>query len=63
VSLKLHAFKDEPPFDLDFNYRSAVGKLNYLIRSPNIGGQSHSRYRDNISHLFYCEYYRKIEVS
>jgi len=20
-------------------------------------------YRDNISHLFYCEYYRKIEVS
>jgi hypothetical protein len=22
--------KDEPPFDLDFNYRSAVGELNYL---------------------------------
>jgi hypothetical protein len=32
VSLQLHAFKDEPPFDLDFNYRSAVGKLNYLTR-------------------------------
>jgi hypothetical protein len=31
VSLQLHAFKDEPPFDLDFNYRSAVGKLNYLV--------------------------------
>ena len=30
VSLRLHAFKDEPPFDLNFNYRSAVGKLNYL---------------------------------
>ncbi len=33
VSLKLHAFKDEPPFDLDFNYRSAVGKLNYLAQT------------------------------
>ena len=30
VSLKLNALKDEPPFDLDFNYRSAVGKLNYF---------------------------------
>ncbi len=29
-SLQLHAFKDEPEYDLDFNYRSAVGKLNYL---------------------------------
>jgi hypothetical protein len=29
VSLQLHAFKDEPPFDLNFNYRSAVGKPNY----------------------------------
>ncbi len=28
VSQQLHAFKDEPPLDLDFNYRSAVGKLN-----------------------------------
>jgi hypothetical protein len=24
VSLQLHAFKDKPPFDLDFNYRSAL---------------------------------------
>ncbi len=32
VSLRLHAFKDEPPFNLDFNYRSAVGKLNYLAQ-------------------------------
>jgi hypothetical protein len=30
VSLQLHAFKDKPAFDLNFNYRSAVGKLNYL---------------------------------
>ncbi len=28
VSLQLHAFKDEPPFEPNFNYRSAVGKLN-----------------------------------
>jgi hypothetical protein len=33
VSLKLHVFKDEPPFSLDFNYRSAVGKLNYLAQT------------------------------
>ena len=33
VSLQLHAFKDEPPFNLDFNYRSAVGKLNYLAQT------------------------------
>jgi hypothetical protein len=33
VSLQLHAFKDEPYFDLDFNYRSAVGKLNYLAQT------------------------------
>ena len=30
VSLQLHAFKNEQVFDLDFNYRSVVGKLNYL---------------------------------
>jgi hypothetical protein len=30
VSLQLHAFKNKPTFDLNFNYRSAVGKLNYL---------------------------------
>ena len=33
VSLQLHAFKDDPPFDMDFNYRSAVGKLNYLAQT------------------------------
>ncbi len=33
VSLQLHAFKDDPPFDLDFNYRSTVGKLNYLAQT------------------------------
>jgi hypothetical protein len=34
VSLRLHAFKDEPTFDLNFNYRSVVGKLNYLCWLP-----------------------------
>jgi hypothetical protein len=33
VSLQLHAFKDEPTFDLNFNYRSAVSKLNYLAQT------------------------------
>jgi hypothetical protein len=33
VSLQLHAFKDEPAFDLNFNYRSAVGTLNYLAQT------------------------------
>ncbi len=28
-----HAFKDEPTFDLDFNYRSVVSMLNYLART------------------------------
>jgi hypothetical protein len=43
VSLKLHAFKDESPFDLDFNYRSAVGKLNYLAQTtrPDIMYATH----------------------
>ncbi len=34
VSLQLHAFKDKPSFNLNFNYRSAVGKLNYLPYNP-----------------------------
>jgi hypothetical protein len=34
VSLQLHAFRDKPAFDLNFNYRSAVGKLNYLAQTP-----------------------------
>jgi hypothetical protein len=33
VSLQLHAFKDAPPFALDFNYQSIVGKLNYLAQT------------------------------
>jgi hypothetical protein len=33
VSLQLHAFKNEPAFDLTFNYRSAVGKLNHLAQT------------------------------
>ncbi len=33
VSLQLHAFNDEPAFNLDFNYQSAVGKLNYLAQT------------------------------
>ena len=43
VSLRIHAFKDEPPFDLNFNYRSAVGKLNYLAQTtrPDIMYATH----------------------
>ncbi len=33
VSLQLHAFKDKPAFDLNFNYRSAVVKPNYLAQT------------------------------
>jgi hypothetical protein len=43
VSLQLHAFKDKPPFDLNFNYRSVVGKLNYLAQTtrPDIMYATH----------------------
>ncbi len=43
VSLWLHAFKDKPPFNLNFNYRSAVGKLNYLAQTtrPDIMYTTH----------------------
>jgi hypothetical protein len=43
VSLQLHAFKDEPTFNLNFNYRSAVGKLNYLAQTtrPDIMYPTH----------------------
>ncbi len=33
VSLQLHVFKDKPAFDLNFNYKSAVGKFNYLSQT------------------------------
>jgi hypothetical protein len=33
VSMQLHAFKDAPPFALDFNYCSIIGKLNYLAQT------------------------------
>ena len=33
VSVQLHAFKGEAPFNLNFNYRSIVGKLNYLAQT------------------------------
>jgi hypothetical protein len=44
MSLQLHAFKDKPTFfDLNFNYRSAVGKLNYLAQTirPDIMYATH----------------------
>ncbi len=43
VSLQLHAFNNEPAFDLKFNYRSAVGKLNYLAQTtrPDIMYATH----------------------
>ena len=43
MSLQLHAFKDEQPFDLNFNYRSAVNKLNYLAQTtkPDIMYMTH----------------------
>jgi hypothetical protein len=37
LSLQLHAFKDDAIFDLNFNYRSAVGKLNYLTQITRPG--------------------------
>jgi hypothetical protein len=36
VSLQLNTFKDKPTFDLNFNYRSAVGKLNYLAQTARL---------------------------
>ncbi len=42
-SLQLLVFKDKPAFDLNFNYRSAVGKLNYLAQTtrPDIMYATH----------------------
>jgi hypothetical protein len=43
VSLQFRAFKDKPAFDLNFNYKSAVGKLNYLAQTtgPDIMYTTH----------------------
>jgi hypothetical protein len=43
VSLQLHAFKEEPAFNLNFNYRSAAGKFNYLAQTtePDIMFATH----------------------
>jgi hypothetical protein len=35
VAQLLHAHKDAPSFDLDFNYRSVVGELNYLAQTTH----------------------------
>ncbi len=51
ASLHLHAFKDEPAFNLNFNYRSVVGKLNYLAQTthPDIMYSTHqiAKYSSN----------------
>jgi hypothetical protein len=43
VLLQLHVLKEKPVFDLNFNYRSAVGKLNYLAQTtrPDIMYATH----------------------
>ncbi len=43
VSIQLHAFKDEHAFNLNFNYKSVVGKLNYLAQTtrPDIMYATH----------------------
>jgi len=43
VSLHLHALREEPVFDLNFNYRSLVSKLNYLAQTtrPDIMYATH----------------------
>ncbi|KAL7457129.1 hypothetical protein ACHAXS_000396, partial [Conticribra weissflogii] len=43
ATLHLHAFKNSSKFDLNFNYRSIVGKLNYIaqITRPDIMYATH----------------------
>jgi hypothetical protein len=43
VAILLHAFKDVLPFNLNFNYCSVVGKLNYLAQTtcPDIMYATH----------------------
>ena len=33
VNGHLHAHLDKPPFELNFNYQSMIGKLNYLTQT------------------------------
>ncbi len=61
VSLQLYAFKDEPPFDINFNYKSAVGKINYLAQTtrPDIMYATHqtlSTHRIQGSHMAKLSY-------
>jgi hypothetical protein len=37
VNDHLHAHLDKPPFSLNFNYRSMIGKLNYLAQTARPG--------------------------
>ena len=50
-TLRLHAFLDSPPFQEQWNYRSALGKLNYLSQTsrPDIQYATHmvAKYSSN----------------
>ncbi len=52
VSMPLHAFKDAPPFNLNFSFCSVVGKLNYLTQTSrgNIMSATHqiAKYFSNL---------------
>ncbi len=43
VNEHLHAYLDKPPFALNFNYQSMIGKLNYLAQTtrPDIMYATH----------------------
>ncbi len=51
VNKHLHAHLDKPPFELNFNYRSMIGKLNYLAQTtwPDIMYATHqlAKYSSN----------------
>jgi hypothetical protein len=51
VNEHLHAHLDKPPFSLNFNYRSMIGKLNYLAQTtrPDIMYATHqlAKYSSN----------------
>jgi hypothetical protein len=68
MSLQLHAFKDVPVFDLKDNYRSAVGKLNYLAQTtrpdimyamPHIAKYSSDPRQSHGEAIFYLVRYMK----